>query len=133
MSAVAILARPIPAEPVTAPVAYFQKGVPSNLILGAFFAITLPLAAFITLDNTQLLLWVYIWLFGMTHFIVTFTIYMNRAQLLSILAAWLAKSTCLFSRLPVAIFIGFDLIHVFRVRVIFASFAALFLRRDSTG
>lgn len=124
MSVVASIASPIPAEHALVPEGYFQKSLPINLILGTFFAVTLPLAAFIWVNNSQLLLWVYLWLFGMTHFVVTFTIYLNSANLAHFGSTW--RNRLVYFALPAVIFIGFDLVHVFHMREAFPLFALYF-------
>lgn len=130
MSAIAHVECPIPAasstpvEAARAPEAYFQQSVPINLILGTFFVVTLPLAAFIWLNNSQLVLWGYLWLFGMTHFVVTFTVYLNRANLAYFGNTW--RNRLVYFALPVGIFIGFDLIHVFHLREAFPLLALYF-------
>jgi hypothetical protein len=124
MSAAASLACPVPAGAPTEPTGYFQKSLPGNLILGSFFALTLPLAAFIWCNNSQLLLWCYLWLFGMTHFVLTFTIYLNRANLAHFGSS--SRNRLVYFALPVAIFIGFDLIHVLHVREVWPLLALYF-------
>ena len=106
------------------PVGYFQKSLPINLILGTFFAVTLPLAAFIWFNNSQMLLWGYLWLFGMTHFVLTFTVYLNRGNLAHFGRTW--RNRLVYFALPVVIFVGFDLLHVFHMREIFPIFTLYF-------
>jgi len=69
--------------------AYFEQPLPAAIILGSFFAVTLPMAA-ITLfaSDTGLLTWLYVWLFGITHFVITLTIYLNRANLTYFASSW---------------------------------------------
>jgi hypothetical protein len=120
----ASIGSPVLAESAPVPEGYFQKSLPNNLILGTFFAVTLPLAAFIWLNNSQFLLWVYLWLFGMTHFVVTFTIYLNRANLAHFGSSW--QNRIVYFALPALIFIGFDLVHVLHLREAFPLFALYF-------
>ncbi len=125
MSASATLDAPVQAPPpATAPEAYFQKSVPVNLILGTFFCVSLPLAAYIWLSPSNLLLWGYLWLFGMTHFVLTFTVYLNRGNLAHFGSTW--SNRLIYFALPVLIFVGFDLIHVLHVREAFPIFALYF-------
>ncbi len=56
---------------------YFQRALPGNLILGAFAFLTLPLTAFVLFYLVSGVIWVYLWLFGMTHFVLTFTVYLQ--------------------------------------------------------
>jgi hypothetical protein len=55
-------------------------------------------------------LWIYIWLFGMTHFVLTLTIYLQSANLRFFASTW--QNRLLYFAIPAAIFIQFDLYHV---------------------
>ena len=106
------------------PVGYFQRALPVNVILAAFFALTLPLAVFTLTSPNTLLLWVYVWLFGMTHFVVTLTVYLQSANLRHFAGTW--RNRLLFFAIPAVIFVGFDLLHAFRVGAKFPLFALYF-------
>lgn len=94
-------------------VAYFEQSWPVALILGSFFAITLPMAAITLFTTDALLTWIYIWLFGITHFVVTLTIYLNSANLKYFASSW--KTAIIFFAVPAVIFVTFDLIHALRL------------------
>src|SRR5580704_2499351 len=100
MSATATLeaAPPVRPAPAAAAKGYFQKPLPAYLILATFFAVTLPLAAVSWFGSSQLLLWGYIWLFGMTHFVLTFAVYLNKANLEHFGKTW--RNRLLYFALP---------------------------------
>lgn len=127
-------ARTAPASAVTpppvgtlAPVTksgYFQQALPAHLILLSFFALTVPLAVLVLLRPNTVLLWVYVWLFGMTHFVVTLAVYCQSQNLRHFASTW--RNRLLFFAVPVVIFVGFDLLHAFRVGARFPVFALVF-------
>lgn len=121
-----------PSEPATGtatiaapPRGFFQDALPANLILLTFFVVTLPLALFVWRQPNHMMLWVYIWLFGMTHFVLTFSIYFNSRNLQYFNASW--KNRLIYFLLPLAFFIVFDLFHASRIGVTFPAFAIFFL------
>lgn len=127
----ALVATPPPAgmlapgpAPVPAPEGYFERALPANLILVSFFALTLPFAALTLLAPNGLLMWGYTWLFGMTHFVVTLALYLQSENVRHFAATW--RNRLLFFAVPVAVFVGFDLLHVFHVRARFPLFALYF-------
>lgn len=107
----AALAGEVGTEP--RPTGFFEQEWPANLILGSFYFVTLPvvlLAALMPLSG--LLVMLYLWLFGMTHFMLTLTIYLNRANLSYFNRTW--PNRLLYFVLPLAIFVIYDLIHATR-------------------
>jgi hypothetical protein len=112
-----------PPAPATA-VGFFQRSEVATVILGTFFLVTLPLAAIIWSGPSNLLMWAYIWLFGMTHFVMTFTVYLNRSNLSYFGRTW--RNRLIFFALPLIIFVGFDLIHALGVSEAFPIFALYF-------
>src|SRR4051812_24941812 len=87
--------------PLPAKVGHFQQALPANVILLSFFALTLPLAALVLTRPNTILLWVYIWLFGMTHFVVTLAVYCQSQNLRYFASTW--RNRLLFFAIPVAI------------------------------
>src|SRR5262245_9384434 len=81
---------PPPAGTLTGPrpVGYFERTLPPALILGTFFAVTLPMAAAVRWAGTGVTVWVYLWLFGMTHFVLTLTVYLQSHNLRHFAATW---------------------------------------------
>ena len=63
------------------PLGYFQRRWPAALVLAAFPALALPMAAAVLLSASNLLLWAYVWLFGMTHFVATLALYARSENL----------------------------------------------------
>jgi hypothetical protein len=60
---------------------YFERSGPIRLILGSFFFLTLPVAGLVLfLPQADKLAWLYFWLFGGTHIVITLTIYGSRAN-----------------------------------------------------
>ena len=117
---------PMPARPLGAPPAggFFDRPGPARLIVGAFAGVTVPLAWMTAVRPSGELLWVYLWLFGMTHFVLTLTVYLQWQNLRHFAGGW--KNRLLFFGLPVLIFVGFDLLHAGRVGVLFPLFAVCF-------
>src|SRR5258708_2333424 len=109
----------------TAEPRFFQQSLPGSLILASFFVVTLPLALLIHPNGSELLLWGYVWLFGMTHFVLTFSIYFNRANLRHFRATW--TNRVVYFILPLFVFLIFDLFHALRIRDQFPTFAIFFL------
>src|SRR5438105_1185702 len=77
---------PPPARPLA--LGFFDRPGPARLIVGTFAAVTLPLAAVTALRPSGELLWVYIWLFGMTHFVLTLTVYLQWQNLRHFAGTW---------------------------------------------
>jgi len=60
---------------------YFERPTPVRIILGSFVFLTLPIAALVLfLPDAAAFPWLYIWLFGGTHIVLTLTIYGSRAN-----------------------------------------------------
>ena len=106
------------------PRGYFEQPLPAAIILGSFFAVALPMAAIELLAPNALVTWVYVWLFGITHFVISLTIYCNRANLTYFASSW--KTAAVFFMVPVLIFVAFDLIHAFRLRAEWPLLALVF-------
>lgn len=69
---------PPPAAPRPA---YFERSGPPRLILASFPLLTLPVAVVVLFAPSQgLLAWLYFWLLGGTHVVVTLTVYGSRAN-----------------------------------------------------
>ncbi len=102
-------------------VGFFQQDWPANVILATFFVLTLPLAVLAWHNNSHIALWMYVWLFGMTHFVLTFSIYLNRANLVHFASS--RKNQVLFFVLPAGLFVGMYLLQVLQVREAFPLFA----------
>ena len=106
-----------PAPAAARPVGFFQRRWPVALIVGAFPALALPMAAAVLLAADNLLLWAYIWLFGMTHFVVTLALYLRSANLKHFAAT--RGNRVVFFLAPVVLLVAFDLYHALRVGAVF--------------
>lgn len=61
--------------------AFFERPGPPRLILASFLFLTLPVAAMVlVLPAAGLLSWLYFWLFGGTHVVLTLSVYGSRAN-----------------------------------------------------
>src|SRR5690348_6326411 len=82
-----------PARPAdAAPVGYFQRTLPVALIFAAFVVITLPLTVLaLTAPDSQLLFRLevlYLIALGLTHFVITPTIYLQSSNLRYFNSSW---------------------------------------------
>ncbi|HEY2909813.1 MAG TPA: hypothetical protein VGI99_06180 [Gemmataceae bacterium] len=109
----AALSQTPPPRPAAGAPAFLQKRWPIAAILGAFPFLALPVAATILLSASADLLWVYVWLFSMTHFVVTLAIYMRSENLRYFASS--RMNIAIFFVIPVAIFLLLDLYHALRI------------------
>jgi hypothetical protein len=120
--------------PSRPPRAYLQQPLPLVLIFGAFFALTIPLtianyshfsAALSTMESIALspIVQVYACVLGLTHFFLTFTIYLQSGNLRHFASSRANK--VIFFGIPIAIFVFFDLYHALSLDVRFVAFAAV--------
>jgi hypothetical protein len=115
-SATTLADAPSPSKSLCPP-GFFQKRWPVALILAAFPALAVPMAAAVLLSANNLLLWVYVWLFGMTHFVITFALYLRSENLRHFAST---HGNCVvFFLVPVVLFVGFDQYHAMRVGAVF--------------
>jgi hypothetical protein len=117
-------ATPLPGQ-LLRPPAFFHQRWPAALIVGAFPALALPMAAAVLLSADNLLLWAYVWLLGMTHFVVTLALYM-RSENLRYFAST-PGNRVVFFLVPVVLLAGFDLYHALRVGAVFPAVGVLVL------
>lgn len=113
---VAVDVTPAPAAALVPEVGYFDRQWPAAAILGAFPFVTLPIAAALIFSPANALIWLYVWLFGVTHFVITLTIYLQSGNLRYFAAT--PRNRIIFFLIPAAIFIGFDLIQACRLSVV---------------
>jgi hypothetical protein len=115
-----------PAPPV--PSGLLDQRWPQYLILGSFFFITLPFCAFAATSDNFLrpwsLGWVYVCALGTTHFVLTFTIYLQSANLKHFSSS--RKRQVLYFLIPVLIFVFFDLYRALQIAVLLPAFDLLF-------
>ncbi|MFO0938903.1 MAG: hypothetical protein U0798_20560 [Gemmataceae bacterium] len=103
---------------------FFQQNLPANLILFSFVFLTIPFALCQLFLNHPLVFWTYIWLFGTTHFIVTFVVYFQKRNLKYFLSS--PKNIAIYFVVPAVLFIGFDMLHAFRIGALYPTFALYF-------
>jgi len=75
------------------------------------------MAAAVLYSTDNLLLWIYIWLFGMTHFVITLVLYARSEN-----RRYFASSPgnrLVFFLVPMALLVSFDLYHALRVGAVF--------------
>ena len=105
-----------PAQPV---VGYFERSRPAFIILAAFLILTLP-ACVLGLSQPQFvqryyLPVIFLWLLGVTHFVLTLTIYFQSANLRYFGATW--KNRAIYFMVPIAIMVFFDLYAAFDLSI----------------
>src|SRR5437868_7023360 len=117
-----LAAPPRPADAPRSPelpaaVGYFQHTLPVALILGAFLVITLPLTCLALWDpeSPQLLRLEIVYLIGLgvTHFVITPTIYLQSTNLTYFNSTW--RNRLIYFAIPVGIFLLFDLYRALQV------------------
>ncbi len=118
-----------PARPVgAAPVGYFQRTLPIALILGAFVVFTLPLTYLALTDpDSSLLLQLevaYMLGLGVTHFVITPTIYLQSSNLRHFNSSW--RNRLVYFAIPVGIFVVFDLYRALELAILLPLFDVVF-------
>jgi hypothetical protein len=115
MSATAV-APALPHEP-----GFFQRDLPAYAILASFLVLTLPLTllAAYAPDSQRIraVLVVYIFVLGVSHFVLTPTIYLQSSNLRYFNGSW--RNRIIYFAIPVAIFLFFDLYATFQVAVVY--------------
>jgi hypothetical protein len=106
---------PLPVQSLP-PLGFFQKRWPVATILAGFPALAVPLAAVTLISTDNSLLWVYMWLFAMTHFVITLALY-ARSENLRYFAST-RGNRLVFFLVPVLLFVGLDLYHALRIGVV---------------
>jgi hypothetical protein len=108
---------------VTAPApatGYFQRTTPVALILGAFVVFTLPLTYLALTDpDSPLLLQLelaYMLGLGVTHFVITPTIYLQSSNLRHFNSSW--RNRLIYFAIPVSIFVVFDLYRALELAIL---------------
>jgi hypothetical protein len=107
---------------------YFQRRLPAYAILAAFFVLTLPLCLLASLapDSPEVkgIQLVYLCCLGLTHFVLTPTIYLQSANLRFFNSSW--RNRILYFVIPAAILIGFNVYGTLRIALIFPLIDLLF-------
>src|SRR5262245_46316917 len=96
----------LPAAPPA--LGYFQRRLPAYAILATFLVLTVPLAVLVSLapDTPQVrgLQIVYLCCLGLTHFVLTPTIYLQSANLRYFNSSW--RNRVLYFVVPAGILVG---------------------------
>ncbi len=92
-------------------IGYFERAHPAFLILASFLVLTVPMCVLGVIDpewvRRYYLKPVFLWLLGVTHFVVTLTIYFQSSNLRYFAATW--KNRLVYFLIPIAIMVFFDL------------------------
>ncbi len=96
---------------------FFQKRSPVYLILASFFLVTVPLCLLAAGDDEFVyqrpIGLAYIGALGMTHFVITFVLYLQAANVRYFWSTWANRLT--YFVVPAVIFVFFDLYHALGV------------------
>ncbi len=109
--------------PASAATGFFERKLPASLILASFPFVTVPLATALILCTDRRFLLVYIWLFGLTHFVLTLSIYLQSENLRHFTAT--NRNIVLYIVVPLAILLGFYFTGVFELRKQFPAAAVV--------
>src|SRR5436309_2078566 len=112
------------AAPAPAQLGFFQQKLPCRLILASFPAITLPLVAALALTTSRHFVLLYVWLFGITHFVLTLSVYLQSDNLRHFRES--GKNIFLYFGVPLAILMGFYAVGMMQLRARFPMFAICF-------
>jgi hypothetical protein len=102
----------------------FDRKVPPRVILFSFPLLTVPLVAFFLKTSDHWFVSIYLWLFGLTHFVLTPSVYLHSENLKYFRAT--ARNIFLFFVIPLTILMGFYVIGVFQLNARFPAFAVAF-------
>jgi hypothetical protein len=102
----------------------FERKLPSRIILASFPLVTVPLAVALALTTDRRFLLIYVWLFSLTHFVLTLSVYLQSENLRYFKAT--GKNVFLFFVVPLTILMGFYVIGVFQLTARFPVFAVSF-------
>ena len=100
--------------PASAGTGFFERKGPASLILLSFPLVTVPLATALILATDRRFLLLYIWLFGLTHFVLTLSIYLQSENLRHFAAT--NRNIVLYFVIPLAILLGFYFTGVLELR-----------------
>jgi hypothetical protein len=103
---------------------FFEQKLPSRIILLSFPLLTIPLAAGLAITTDHRFLFLYIWLFGITHFVLTLSVYLQSENLKHFAES--GRNIVLFFAIPVTILMAFYVVGVLQLRAKFPIFAVVF-------
>jgi hypothetical protein len=94
---------------------YLRRSHPVVIVLASFLALTLPMCilgiAYPAFVQRYYVTPIYLWLLGVTHFVITLTIYFQASNLRYFNSSW--KNRAVYFLIPVAIMVFFDLYAAF--------------------
>src|SRR5258708_1404888 len=100
---------------------FFERKLPARVILAAFPLVTAPLAVALVLCTDRRFVLIYLWLFGLTHFVLTFSVYLQSENLRHFKAT--SRNVWLFFVVPLTILMGFYIVGVLQLRDKFPAMA----------
>lgn len=112
---------PAPTAQSPVQIGLFDSKLPPRVIIASFFFLTLPLVALSAITTDKWFVSVYIWLFGVTHFVLTLSVYLQSENLKYFRAS--AKNIFLFFVVPLAILMSFYVIGVLQLNARWPLFA----------
>jgi hypothetical protein len=105
-----------------------QRQLPVYIIFASFFLLSVPLCALTVLDSEAVARWylkpIFMWLLGMTHFLITLTVYLQSANLRYFNRNW--KNRLLYFAVPAGIFLLFDIYTAFQIAITLPVLGAIF-------
>jgi hypothetical protein len=108
------------APPAPAP-GFFQRDLVAYAILAAFVVLTLPLVLLVSYDadspRIRSILLVYLVGMGVSHFVLTPTVYLQSSNLRYFNGSW--RNRIIYFAIPIVIFLFFDLYATFQVALLF--------------
>jgi hypothetical protein len=115
------MSQAVAATPPAAAPGFFQRDLVAYAILAAFVVLTLPLALLWSYDpdspRIRSIMLVYLIGLGLSHFVLTPTIYLQSSNLRYFNGSW--RNRIIYFAIPVVIFLFFDLYATFQVAVLF--------------
>ncbi len=109
--------------PASATVGFFERRTPASLILASFPLVTVPLATALIVFTDRRFLLMYIWLFGLTHFVLTLSVYLQSENLRHFTAT--NRNIVMYFVVPLAIMLGFYVTGVLALRDKFPAVAVV--------
>lgn len=102
---------------------FFERKLPARLILVTFPLLTVPLAVALVMCTDRRFVLIYLWLFGLTHFVLTLSIYLQSENLRHFTAT--SQNIWLYFIVPLAILMSFYVAGVFQLRNQFPAIAVV--------
>ncbi len=108
---------------------YFQQSRPATTILASFLVLTLPMcilgATCPEFVQRYYIKAIHLWLLGVTHFVITLTIYFQSSNLRYFNTSW--KNRAVYFLIPIGIMVFFDLYAALDLSIAWPVFNIFFL------